>query len=60
MSQHRSESDVTDTFNILDRGIELVVDDDAALTIELDTDGRQVQALNVRAASNSNKNDVGF
>jgi hypothetical protein len=38
VSQHGSEGDVSDTFNALDGGVELVIDDDSAFVVLLDAD----------------------
>jgi hypothetical protein len=57
--EHRPESNITNTFDILDRSVELVVDDDAALVVHLDTDSFEVQTLYIWAATHGDKNDVG-
>jgi hypothetical protein len=42
MSQHRSKGDIPDAFDTLDGGVELVVNNDSALVILLDTDCLEV------------------
>jgi hypothetical protein len=58
--KHRAESDVTNTLDALNTGVELVVNDDTASFINLSTDGLKVQALRVWPATDSNKDNIGI
>ena len=58
--EHGSEGHVTDTFDVLDRGAELVIDDNATLVVFLDTNSLKVQTLRVWTTTDRNQNDVGF
>lgn len=60
MSQHGSKGHITDTLDVLDGGVELVVDDDTALVVQLDADSLQVESGGVRATSNGDEDNVGF
>jgi len=58
VSQHGPEGDVTDALDVLLRGRELVVDDNAAPVVKLDTGGLEVEAFGVGAATDGDENDV--
>ena len=51
MRQHGSERDIANAFNVLDGGVELVVDDDPAFVIQFYTDRFQIQSFDVGAAT---------
>jgi hypothetical protein len=58
--QHGSESHVADALDALDGRVELVVDDDSASLVRLDTDGLEVEALGDGSSANSDEDDVGL
>ena len=60
MSQHWSKGDVSDAFDTLDGGVELVVDDDSALVVFLDADRFQVQPFGVGTTANGQQDYVSF
>lgn len=60
VGEHGTKGHVTDTLDILDRGAELIVDDDAALVVFLDANGFKVKTLRIWTTTDRNQNDVGF
>lgn len=58
--QHGTESGVTDTHDSLDARVELVVDDDTASVVELDTDLFQSEVLGDGSSTDGYQDDVGF
>lgn len=60
MGQHGSEGDVADALDVLLRSCELVIDDNAPAVVHLDTSRLNVEAFGVGAASNRDKDHVGF
>lgn len=60
MRQHGSECDVTDALDVLLRGGELVVDDNATTVVHFNTSSLDIEAFGVGAASDCYKNDIGF
>jgi hypothetical protein len=56
--QHGSEGDVTDALDVLLRGGELVVDDNTAAVVHLDTSSLEVQAFSEWTASDGNEHDI--
>lgn len=60
MGQHGSKGNITDALDILDRSIELIIDNDTTLVVHFHTNSGEVQAFNVRATANGDKNDIGF
>lgn len=58
--QHGSEGDVTDAPDVLLRGCELIIDNDAASVVQLDACSLEVQTINVRAAADSDEDDIRF
>jgi hypothetical protein len=47
VSQHRSKGDITNAFDALDRGVELVVNNNSALIVFLDADRFEIQPFGV-------------
>lgn len=60
VGEHRPESDVTDALDVGCGGVVLVIDDDAALVVNLDTDGLEVQAPGDGAAADGDEKYIGF
>lgn len=60
MGQHGPECDVPDALDVLDRSVELGVDDDSALVVDFDSDIFEVESGGDGSASNSDENDVGL
>jgi hypothetical protein len=58
VGKHGSEGDISDALDTLDRGVELVVDDDSTLVVELDADGLEVEVLGDGSSTDSNEDDV--
>ena len=58
MCQHRSESNVTNAFDVLHRGVELIVNDNAAPVVLLNTNGLKVQTLGIWTTADSDKDDI--
>lgn len=58
MGKHGPESHVTDTLDVLHRGVELIIDDDAAFVVFLNTDGLKVEALCIRTPADGNKDNI--
>ena len=56
--EHRSESDVTDTLDVLDGRIELIVDDDATLVVEFHTSGFEVETVGKWPPADGDQDDV--
>lgn len=59
VSQHGAESAVTDDTDVGNLGAVLLVDDETATVVLLNTDVLEVQALSVRLAANGDKDDIG-
>ena len=60
VGEHRTKGHVTDTLDVLDRGAELVIDDDTTLVVFLDTNGFEVETLRVWTTTDRNQNNIGF
>jgi hypothetical protein len=60
VSEHGTESDITDALDVLDRSVELRVDDDASLVVNLDANLVQVESLGDRSTANGHQDDVGL
>ena len=60
MCQHGSKGDITNAFDALDGGVELIVDDDSAFVVLLDADRFQVQPLGIWTTAHCQKNYVRF
>jgi hypothetical protein len=60
VGQHGTKGDITDAFDVLDGGVELVIDDDAAFAIQLDADRFKVQSLDVWSSSNGHEDNIRF
>lgn len=60
VGKHGSKCHVTDTLDVLDRGAELIIDDDATLVVFLDTNSLKVETLRIWTTTNCNQDDVGF
>lgn len=58
VGKHRSESDISNALDVLDGGVELVVDDDSTLIVELDADGFQVESSSDGASTDGDQDDV--
>ena len=58
VGEHRSESDVSNGSNVWDLGAELLVDDQAATLIGLETNVIQAKSGGVRSASNGDKDNI--
>jgi hypothetical protein len=58
--KHGAKSDVTDTLYVLDSRVELVVNDDTAFVIKLNTNLLKVKPLSVGSTANGDKDDIGF
>ena len=58
MSQHRTEGDVADAFDVLLRGSILVVDDNASPVVHLDPGSLDVETFSVGPSANGNKDDI--
>jgi len=59
VSQHRSEGNISDALDSLDGGVVLIVDNDSALSVELDTDGLEVESVGDGSSTNSDEDNVG-
>lgn len=60
VGQHGAESDVTNASDVGLVGSVLLVDDDSALVVLLDTGSLEVQALGVGSSANGNEQNVGI
>lgn len=60
MRQHGSESHVTDTLDVCNSRVELVIDDDTTFGIELNTNLLEVETLGVWTTADSDENNVCF
>ena len=58
--EHGPKCHVTDAPNALDRGVELVVDNDTPLVVDLDADLVEVEPVGHWAPADSDEDDVGF
>jgi hypothetical protein len=58
--QHGSKRDITDTFDVLCTGVELVVNDDSALVIELYAGSFEIESFDVGTAAYGDKDNVCF
>lgn len=56
--QHGSKCDVADTPDVLLRGCELIINNNAASVVQLDACSVEVQTINIRAAADSDEDDV--
>ena len=56
--EHRSESDVTDTFDALDGSVELVIDNNAALGIDFDANLVETETVGVGTTADRDENDI--
>ena len=56
--QHRTECNIPNTLDALHASVELVVDNDTALVVNLNTNSLEVEAFGVRATTNGNENNV--
>ena len=56
--QHRSECDVADAPDVLLRGRELIINNNAASVVKLDACSLDVQTINIRAAADSDEDDI--
>jgi len=60
VGQHGSKGDITDAFDALDGGVELVVDDDSALIVFLDADRFEVQPFGIWTTAYCHQNHIRF
>ena len=58
VSQHGSEGNITNALDVLHGCGELVVNDDAALVVLLDTSSLDVEAIGVRSATDGHKDNI--
>ena len=58
--EHGSKGHITDTFDVLDRGAELVIDNNATLVVFLDTNSLKVKTVRIWTTTDGNQNDVGI
>lgn len=58
--EHGPEGDVADAFDVLLRRGELVVNDDTASVVEVDTCGFEIEAVGVWPSANGNEDNIGF
>ena len=58
VGKHRSESDVTDTFDALDGSVELVIDNNAALGVDFDANLLETETVGVGTTADRDENDV--
>lgn len=58
VGKHGSESHVTNALDVLYRGVELVIDDNAAFVVFLNTNGLEVEALCVRPTADSDEDNI--
>lgn len=56
--QHGSECDVADAPDVLLRGRELIINNNAASVVKLDACSLDVQTINIRAAADSDEDDI--
>jgi hypothetical protein len=60
VGKHRSESDIANTLDVRNAGIELVVDHDAPARIDFDTDVFEVEAFDIWPTADGDENNVGL
>lgn len=60
VSKHGTESDITDALDVVHAGVELVIDNDSALLVYLNTNCFKVESLGHWTATNSNQENVGI
>lgn len=60
VGEHGTKSGVADALDALDRGVELAVNDNAALVVGLNADSLEVEATGDRAPTNADQDDVCF
>jgi hypothetical protein len=60
VGEHRSESDIADTSDIRDTGVELVVDHDAPSRIDFDANVFKAEAFDIWPTANGNENNIGL
>ena len=58
MGKHRSESDVTDTFDTLDGSVELVIDNNAALGVDFDANLVETETVSVGTTADRDEDDI--
>lgn len=58
VGKHRAEGNVTDGANVLDLGTVLLVDDQAATVVSLETDVVEAEAGSVGTATDSDEDDI--
>lgn len=56
--QHGSKCDVADTPDMLLRGCELIINNNAASVVQLDACSVEVQTINIRATADRDEDDV--
>jgi hypothetical protein len=60
VGKHGTERHIADTLDALGGSVELVINDDSALLVGLDTDLLEAKSLGYWSSTDRNKNDVGF
>ena len=58
VGKHRSESDVTDTFDALDGSVELVIDNNTALRVDFDANLVETKTVGVGTTADRDENDI--
>jgi hypothetical protein len=60
VGEHRSEGDITDTSDVRNAGVELVVDHNASARINFDADIFEVEVFDIWPTANGDENNVGL
>jgi hypothetical protein len=60
VGEHRSESNIADTFDVRSAGIELIVNDDTPTRIDLDADIFEVEAFDIWPTADGDENNIGL
>jgi hypothetical protein len=59
VGEHRSKSDIADTFDVRNAGVELVVDHDAPSRIDFDANVFEVEAFDIWPTADGDENNIG-
>ena len=60
VSQHGTESDISNTLDALGGSVELVVNDDTSALVHLDTNLVKTKTLSHGSSTDSNEDDIGL
>lgn len=60
VGKHGAEGNISDTFDTLNGGVELVVDHNSSPFVGLDTNVLKTKVLGVGSSTDSNEDNVGF